>query len=886
MKLLNKLTLKNLRLNKVRTIVTIVGIMLSAALITVVSGMALSGRQTMIDAQAAWSGNYDVALDIIDNSVIETARNNRNVENAFYKERLGYARTKNADGETCDYSVLAMSENTYDNCFKIDLIKGKFPTNSGEAVVTKSFKTQDGKDVKIGDKITLDVGVLTDKDSNVLDEEGIHNLLQKDFNKCSIIDTVKRTYTVTGIIERPKTSELYDPSNLSMIYTVSDEKAPIEAIRTKHMNKLYIAYTPQSEGNYLQNTADILGFKADDMSNVISDEISPEDQQTSGINAYEFNSVLLSMKGYGSSDATNTVIFTVIFSLAVIIIIIVMLASVFVIRNSFAISITEKTSMYGMLASVGATKRQIRRNVLFEGFILGLIGIPLGILLGLGVNAILIAILNSVLGDMLNGATFVFVTPTIPIICAIVLSAVTIFCSSFFIALRASRIPPLVAIRGNKDIKVKNNKPYRTSKLTKKLFGVGGEIASKSLKRSRKKYRTTVISIVVSVAMFIAVSAFMDYGMTYTEHYYGKTDYSYMVAGIDTKQAQTIEKMPEIENYLTFGMQYGCVSADVPVNECGENFLYDNADGTKSFSVEFLEFEHDTFVQICRELKLDYNKVKGGVLAYSKVTPDYDEDSRSYDEPVPLYSKDAPTKFIVYGSDEEGNALKTGELKVSSVFDEIPKSADSVIGEGTILGQGLIIGEQGVISSQVGKNGCAVTLYANTSDHTSLTNRIESMEGADDSIYIVDYEENVRQFNAVMLIVGIFVYGFIGVISLIGLTNIFNTISTNMQLRSKEFASLKSIGMTKKEFNRMIRLESLMYGIKSLLIGIPLGIAGVFAFFSAFSNGNVPMSFVFPWKAILISIAVVFVAVWLIMKYSISKVNKQNIIETIRNDNI
>lgn len=884
MKLLNKLTLKNLRLNKVRTAVTIIGIMLSAALITVVSGMALSGQQTMIDAQMVYGGNYDVALDIIDNSVIETARNNRNVENAFYKERLGYARTKNADGEICDYSVLAMSENTYGNCFKIDLIKGKFPTNSGETVVTKAFKTQDGKDVKIGDKITLDVGVLTDKDGNVLDEEGIHNLLQKDFNKCSIIDTVKRTYTVTGIIERPKTSELYDPSNFSMIYTVSDEKAPIEAIRTKHMNKLYIAYTPQSEGDYLQNTADILGFKADDMSNVISDEISPEDQQTSGINAYEFNSILLSMKGYGSNDATNTVIF----SLAVIIIIIVMLASVFVIRNSFAISITEKTSMYGMLASVGATKRQIRRNVLFEGFILGLIGIPLGILLGLGVNAILITILNSVLGDMLNGAKFVFVTPTIPIICAIVLSAVTIFCSSFFIALRASRIPPLVAIRGNKDIKVKNNKPYRTSKLTKKLFGVGGEIASKSLKRSRKKYRTTVISIVVSVAMFIAVSAFMDYGMTYTEHYYGKPDYSYMVSGIDTKQAQTIEKMPEIENYLTVGLQYGHVSADVPVNECGENFLYDNADGTKSFSVEFLEFEHDTFVQICRELKLDYNKVKGGVLVYSQVTPDNSESGNS-SKPMKLFGKTAPTKFTVHGNDDNGNELIAGKLKVSSVFDEIPKSADSVIGEGTIFGQGLIIGEQGVISPQLGEHECYITLYANTSNHTSLTNRIESMPSTGDSesyISIFDYEENVRQFNAVMLIVGIFVYGFIGVISLIGMTNIFNTISTNMQLRSKEFASLKSIGMTKKEFNRMIRLESLMYGIKSLIIGIPLGVLGVFAIFSAFSRGNVPMSFVFPWKAILISIAAVFIVVWLIMKYSISKVNKQNIIETIRNDNI
>lgn len=884
MKLLNKLTLKNLRLNKVRTIVTIVGIMLSAALITVVSGMALSGRQTMIDAQKTWSGDYDVSLDIIDTAKIDEIRQNRNVENAYYKERLGFSKATVADNAEYGYAVTAISENAFDGCFKLKLEKGSFPTNSNEAVVTGAFKNTDGKDVKVGDKITLELGVLKGTDGKVLGESELLDLSPKRFKESKITDKKQKTYTITGIIENPNTREL-NPSSCFEIYTVSDEESPVEAIRTKHMNKLYIAYTPQSEGNYLQNTADILGFKADDMSNVISDEISPEDQQTSGINGYSFNTTLLAMKGYGGSDGTNVMIF----SLAVIIIIIVMLASVFVIRNSFAISITEKTSMYGMLASVGATKRQIRRNVLFEGFILGLIGIPLGILLGLGVNAILIAILNSVLGDMLSGATFVFVTPTIPIICAIVLSAVTIFLSSFFIALRASRIPPLVAIRGNKDIKVKNNKPYRTSKLTKKLFGVGGEIASKSLKRSRKKYRTTVISIVVSVAMFIAVSAFMDYGMTFTEHYYGNADYSYMVTGIDANQAETIEKMPEIENYLTVGLQYGYVSADVPVNECGENFLYDNADGTKSFGAEFLEFEHDTFVQICKELKLDYSKVKGGVLVYSEVTPYNMENMEGTGEPMKLFGKTAPTKFTVHGNDDEGNALITGKLKVSSVFDKIPESIEYVAGDGITLGESLIIGEQGVISPQLGEHGCYITLYANTSDHTSLTSRIESMSGTGDSesyISIYDSEEIVRKFNAVMLIVGIFVYGFIGVISLIGLTNIFNTISTNMQLRSKEFASLKSIGMTKKEFNRMIRLESLMYGIKSLIIGIPLGVLGVFAIFSSFSIGSVPMSFVFPWKAILISIAAVFIVVWLIMKYSISKVNKQNIIETIRNDNI
>lgn len=879
MKLLNKLTLKNLRLNKVRTIVTIVGIMLSAALITVVSGMALSGRQTMIDGQMVYGGNYDVVFDITNNAKIDEIRHNRNVESAYYRERLGYAEATNADDEYCAYTVLGLSKDAYGNLFKINLEDGKFPTNSSEAVVTRAFKTQDGKEVKVGDKITLDVGILTNKDGEVFTEDRAGELFPKEFKECNIIDKSKKTYTVTGIIEKPQTGEIYNPSYLSVVYTASDEKAPAEAVRTKNMNKLYVLYTPQSESRYLENTDEILGYSEDED---WSQDIYSDPDNDAGIQAVDYNSPLLSMKGYSGSDSTNIVIF----SLAVIIIIIVMLASVFVIRNSFAISITEKTSMYGMLASVGATKRQIRRNVIFEGFILGLIGIPLGILLGLGINAILITILNSVLGDMLNDAKFVFVTPTIPIICAIVLSAVTIFCSSFFIALRASRIPPLVAIRGNKDIKVKNNKPYRTSKLTKKLFGVGGEIASKSLKRSRKKYRTTVISIVVSVAMFIAVSAFMDYGMTYTEHYYGNTDYSYMVTGIDASQAQTIEKMPEIENYLTVGLQYGHVSADVPVNECGENFLYDDADGTKSFGAEFLEFEHDTFVQICRELELDYNKVKGGVLVYSKVTPYDMENMEGTGKPMKLFGKTAPTKLTVYGNDDNGNERITGKLKVSSVFDKIPESIEYVTGDGTTLGGSLIIGEQGVISPQIGEHGCDITLYANTSDHTSLTNRIESMEGADDSIYIYDYEEIVRQFNAIMLIVGIFVYGFIGVISLIGLTNIFNTISTNMQLRSKEFASLKSIGMTKKEFNRMIRLESLMYGIKSLLIGIPLGIAGVFAIFSAFSNGNVPMSFVFPWKAILISIAVVFVAVWLIMKYSISKVNKQNIIETIRNDNI
>ena len=135
------------------------------------------------------------------------------------------------------------------------------------------------------------------------------------------------------------------------------------------------------------------------------------------------------------------------------------------------------------------------------------------------------------------------------------------------------------------------------------------------------------------------------------------------------------------------------------------------------------------------------------------------------------------------------------------------------------------------------------------------------------------------------MIIAIFAYGFIIAISLIGITNVFNTINTSMRLRSKEFAMLKSIGMTKKEFNRMIRLESLLYGVKSLLFGIPLGLLGGYAIFRATGNA-IMLNYSFPTMAVLISIVFVFCVVWIIMRASISKVNKQNIIETIRNDNI
>ena len=176
------------------------------------------------------------------------------------------------------------------------------------------------------------------------------------------------------------------------------------------------------------------------------------------------------------------------------------------------------------------------------------------------------------------------------------------------------------------------------------------------------------------------------------------------------------------------------------------------------------------------------------------------------------------------------------------------------------------------------------SFFIDAKNADELEETITELDGGQ-TFEVYNVEKMANMYNAMTLVISIFAYGFIIVISLIGVTNIFNTITTNMRLRSKEFAMLKSIGMTKREFNRMIRLESLFYGVKSLIIGIPLGLLAGIGIFKAFSM-NLATDFVVPYTAILISIVFVFAVVWLIMRFSISKVQKQNIIETIRNDNI
>ena len=190
---------------------------------------------------------------------------------------------------------------------------------------------------------------------------------------------------------------------------------------------------------------------------------------------------------------------------------------------------------------------------------------------------------------------------------------------------------------------------------------------------------------------------------------------------------------------------------------------------------------------------------------------------------------------------------------------------------------------------EIYKNGesmGSVTCFIDSTNADKLQEEIEKFITDKDSYNLYNYDKAAKDIQGLYTLLAIFLYGFITVIALIGITNIFNTINTNMNLRKGEFAILKSVGMTGKEFNRMINLEVLFYSLKSLLIGVPLGIGLSYVLYLAFNQGKNVILYKLPVGGIIISIIAVFILVFIIMRFSIRKVSEQNIIENIRNENI
>lgn len=857
MTLLNKLTIKNLKLNKKRTIVTIIGIMLSVALITAVASMYASGIKSLIKYETLIKGDFHTAFYNVPISDIDKFVNNRNIEKLNITEGLGYAKI-DSKNEDKPYAYLKGFTKDALNNLSVRLVKGRLPENTNEIVIPTHLKTNGRLDLKLNDSITLEVGKRIDSKGSELNQSDKYQNTAGE----QLVETQTKTYKIVGIIERPATNiEYYTAPGYTFI-TYIDSKNLSGNV------DIYAKFTKDGVKNWDKTIANILGVSQVLFRKVYNQEIESEKltEQLKKTYTFDVNKYLIDLETNPISSTSMGDLGKVL----AIVIVIIVFTSIFCIKNSFDISITEKIRQYGMLRSIGATKKQIKRNVFYEATILGLIGIPLGIILGCLATYILIIISNYYLTDVIQtGFKLELVFSTYAILIAIILGIITIYFSALKSATRASKVSEIDSIRNSANLKI-SSKKIKSPKYIKKLFGIGGVISFKNLKRNKKKYRTTIISITVSTFVFIALYSFMELAFQNVNNELKVSDFN---ISLSTNAINDYSYSKFLKTVNLSGVEDYAILRNSELSFTGSHSSKEYLEyfGTKKESdaeehITIFAIGKKQYDKYIKSLGLNYDDIKDKVILFDKqYITSYDKNNNRITKNIRVY--DFNKGDVITSTNNQLN-LEIGAI--SSIGPNLLKN---------LANSYLIISDE--MFDKIAKTN-NLDIYYKASNADKLQDELDSYLNGE-SYNIDNKEENVRIMNNLFTLIAIFLYGFIIVISLIGITNIFNTITTNMELRKQEFAMLKSIGMTSKEFKRMIRLESLFMGIKSLLFGILIGIILSYLIYLS-SDSDTPYKL--PIVAIIISILVVFILISLIMKYSLNKINKQNTIETIRNENI
>lgn len=949
MNLMKTLTLKNLKLNRKRTIVTIVGIILATALLSALVTLVSSFQYSMIEYQKQKGGDFHVKFSNVKMSELSEFKNNRNIESTFETMGMGFAKLNGCKNEDKPYAyVMATDEAGFEKgCF--NLIEGRMAKNEDEIVIPRHLKTNGRIDIKVGDEITLDIGKRYDSNT----ESVISENCAYEHEAETLTDTVTKRYKVVGIMERPGYGmEDYSAAGYTFV-TYSDELAAIdngtksEASEADTTLTVYSRYTKKALRNKDAVTADIIGVdeklfaKANNSSVEMSAEESDrflKEMENAKYDIY-MNGYLISYECVFPIDGTFKALFTV----ATVVALIIILTSVYCIKNSFNISITEKIRQYGMLASVGATRRQIKSSVKTEAAMLGMVGIPVGTMSGILASLILVKVVNVLSAGWLNVALN-FHTSLPALILAVILSIATIYFSATGSARRAAKVTPLEAIRNTKEIKIKSAK-LKTPAIIGRIWGIGGVISYKNIKRNNKKYRTTVTSIVICSVTFIVISYFMSMAFSRVGMSYASVDYNIGI-NMSCKKDLDIEKLSKLlsgiegaEDYLVGAGYDFDVSKPEYTKEYGEycGQLYDDSeDVSQEFLITVLDDK--SYDKYASDAGIK-NAAAGAILVNKGTFDVYNENSSKYvKKEMELYKYKAGDTIecgynvyddassddnaaegdtesstddnnAVEGDTESGTEDNSGYVDEETINNGVRKTVDVTIAGVTdkvptcYNGYGntslLFMNQKGFESLWAdGKSGnefkpgnaiySAYVVAENADEYQDTLEKetAENPEYSQISFYVSNMDKQMRDEKSLFTLLGVFAYGLIVVIALIGITNIINTLSTGMELRSREFATLRSIGMTDKQFAGMVRLESVFISVKALVIGVPLGILISYLLCVMMNRMDDAIIYEPPYKAIILCIVVVIMLIYAIMKLSMTKLRHNNIIETIKNENL
>lgn len=854
MNIINKLTLAHLRENKGRSVVTTLGIIVSVAMITAVFVAIASFMNLFGEIDLLSNGRYVTDFTLTSSEQYDKLMADERIsEVGICTDNETSYKLEKGKADYVRVGEILTGDETYLKQMITGDFEGKIPNADNEIAVEKALIEKNGLDWKIGDTVYIPTGYRYVVEEGAEFQVGGRYTGDEQFEMEGLGE-----YKITAILnENPATLGTYnilcgckfDKSILSQDNTVS---AKINLKKVNH--------------NSLK---------------VINDMIDKYE-----IADYANRSNYLETVFAFDSVANPT--FASIFGMGLVIIAIIIIASVVLIYNAFAMSINERVKYLGMLASVGATKKQKRMSVYFESFILGIIGIPVGFFAGvLGIGITLKALGSKIIQTgMIAGASnanlkMPIVVPAFAIIGILVVSIFTIFVSSFIPSIKASKITPIDAIRQTNTVKVKA-KSLRSSLLIRKIFGYEGELANKNMKRNGRKARVITASIALSVILFLCCNYFCD---MFTSSVKLEADIPYQVEVISHKSTlesdlEAISQLDDINDFYSTTYDYNYFNPDSGFELTKKDYYtasYKNSfDKGITIYVNFIDDED--FNELCKSNNIDYTeyyKDEPMVLAMNNIIHKSGASKVFNDKLINqkldelFYGSATVGAFIDYDKDNYICNLNPDNCvsmyaPLSSYFTSYEKyvSEDETI----VMADPLV---------QIG---------IETDNHADVTEKLYELRTEDKltANYVHDIVESVEVMNALAFVIQVLVYGFIALISLITVFNIINTISTGIAMREKEFAMLKSVGITPKGFNKMIMLESALYGFKAILFALPISALLSYAMNAMMKTDPIPFKINF--VLYLCVTLVVFVIIGVTMLYSVHKLRNNSIVETLKKD--
>jgi len=889
MNILTTYTLKYLRLNRKRTAVTILGVILSSALIAGVFLLGVSFQKVMIDHEIFMSGNWHAQFHAVPYANAKYITENSAVQTAMLSSWLGNATYGSQNAVRPYLYVTAYDALSFQN-HSIKLISGRFPQNAEELLISPVMIRDSGLDLKPGSTLQLAFGQrnIPNHDELVKAWGGEEFVALADGETFS--PSVSKTYTVVGVM-----APLPDETGMPAAFPALTYLDPGQLTATDKVDISILARDPRS-----------LSTRAPEMAKSAGLEVNTSPNGPSAKESISYNEDLLPwMGGSGRSNYVRSFLMIISFLIALII-----CGSALLIYNAFAISIGERKKQFGMFASVGATSAQIRRIVLTEAGVIAAIGIPLGILGAMAGVAILVKLTQGIVSQLILDAEqgLPLVVSPLVIGLTVLFSAATILLSAWIPARRASRVSPIDAIRQSGEIQEGGPLHQRANPLVRRVFGFEGELALKSLQRDRKRYLTTLLSLMISIILFVAFNALRLYTDTTTNLAVQAMNYDLQI-DLDYRQshakdfADRVSELPEVQR-----VSYDRCSHEqyIPARATITDPAYQALQEMTSLEFESLPepVEGDTYAFVLKVCTV-------GPSEFAHYAAQLGLDLRQYSDPSAplgillnhttrrqggkLYDFDlfnlkpgdtiTATKMSGWSASQAGDeATPSLTWTVGAVTQETPLGfmgggSEMIVSDAVFDGLSDQMLQLGPI------NNGHMTVKSDDPDAAveAIERLYKSTVGGDFSYYSM--KEFNRSKNLQTMMTNLFFYGFLTLITLIGVTNIVNTLDTNIKLRRREIAMLKSVGLTPGGFLRMLRYESLFYGLTALLYGLPIGIALSFLIYKQF-GGVIYFAFSLPWWAIAATVLGILGIVFATMMVSGAMIRDDNIVDTLKEENL